>query len=389
MVIAFENLFLHPYEAGISWLEATLAGLGMLPEPPTCIILGAVPQDLPPSARHAAHVVPVALADAAPSARGRIASAIQQRLRPGVHESPAVTAVAQEYDIDVWIGFGGFSGLGRDRPLVLCFPDFQFRHLPEMFGPGEVAAREQQWLEVSARANGLMALSQTVVDDALASSPEVAPKIRVCGFRPFFTMATLAQDPDETRRRYDLPENFLLVSNQVFRHKNHGLVLDALSALKRTGRAVPTVAFTGRPYDPRNPDHFSALLQQTARDGLHDDCRFLGVVSRAEQVALIRAARAVVQPSLFEGRGAIVEESAVLGTPLICSDLPVHREQWAPRARFFDPRDAAALTVLLEDLEVRERKTVEAIVADSTALTRDYGERVLALSRLAQSRAQP
>src|SRR6266478_2192276 len=103
-------------------------------------------------------------------------------------------------------------------------------------------------------------------------------------------------------RRYSLPEKFFLVCNQFWEHKNHLLVLRALALLKQQGKTPPVVAFTGRPYDSRRPEFFGQVLRFVHEHDLHAYCRFLSVLPRDEQVALLRGAEAVIQPSKFEGR---------------------------------------------------------------------------------------
>jgi len=56
-------------------------------------------------------------------------------------------------------------------------------------------------------------------------------------------------------------------------------------------------------------------------------------------LALNARADALVNPSRFEGWSTTVEEAKALGTPLVLSNLPVHREQVAERALYFDPDD--------------------------------------------------
>ncbi|MCA1630583.1 MAG: glycosyltransferase, partial [Acidobacteria bacterium] len=183
--------------------------------------------------------------------------------------------------------------------------------------------------------------------------------------------------PGEVRRKYRLPERFFLVSNQFWEHKNHALVLRALAELKRRGEPPPVVVFTGRPYDPRRPDYFTRLLMFVNEQGLHEHCRFLGVLPRAEQIALIRAASAVVQPSRFEGRGAITEETSLLGTQLLCSDLRAQRELNLPGAIFFDVDDVAGLADLLRRDYPHEQKGERDIADESLRLSRDYGARMM------------
>lgn len=377
MIIAFQNLFGGQYEGGANWLEVSLLGLGALERPPRCLVLGATRDVLPATLRDAPHVEAVALEQRDESKAARLWGAVTRRALKRAWEARSLTEVAERYQVDLWVGFAGFEGLSERRPLLVWFPDFQFRHLPEMFDARELRERERQWNYIAERAQGILAISRSVAEDAVAHHPHIAGKVHVCGFPPVFQTAVLNESPAEVRRRYHLPERFFLVSNQFWQHKNHALVFRALSHLKQCGKVCPVVAFTGRPHDYRRPDAFSEMLRYVEQNGLHEECRFLGVVPRSEQVALVRAAEAVIQPSSFEGRGAIVEETEVLGAQLLCTDLPVHRELDAPRAIFFPIDGMEELAALLERRYARSTRTNEEISAECARLARDYGERLL------------
>ena len=63
----------------------------------------------------------------------------------------------------------------------------------------------------------------------------------------------------------------------------------------------------------------------------------LGLLPRLDQIQLMRAAAAIVQPSLFEGWSTVVEDVRALGKRVFLSDIPVHREQQPPGAIYFQP----------------------------------------------------
>ena len=54
----------------------------------------------------------------------------------------------------------------------------------------------------------------------------------------------------------------------------------------------------------------------------------------------MRAAVAVINPSLFEGWSTTVEEAKSIGVPQLLSDLPVHREQSPLLCKYFDPHNS-------------------------------------------------
>lgn len=379
MVIVFENLFGQGYQGGATWLETSLLALGTVEQPPTCLIWGATNEVLPHSLKHSSHVQPIINSQPDVSKIARLQDALARRLTRRSWEDPAITDLAAARNADLWIGFSGFKGLGALRPLIVWFPDFQFRHFPELFGNDELRDRERQWNFVATRADAIIAISQSVASDAVSSHPQVADKVFVCGFPPIFTLDSLKQDPDGIRQHYHLPERFFLVSNQFFQHKNHALVLRALKHLKETGAAPPVVAFTGLPHDYRQPQAFADLLRFVNENGLNEYCRFLGVIPRDEQIALIRAATAVIHPSKFEGRGAIVEEATVLGAPLLCSDLPVHHELNAPEALFFPPDSVEELVALMKRQYKPSTKDAQTILAESRHLARTYGDQLMAV----------
>jgi glycosyltransferase involved in cell wall biosynthesis len=83
------------------------------------------------------------------------------------------------------------------------------------------------------------------------------------------------------------------------------------------------------------------------QEGLQNDVLFLGFIDRIDQLHLIKGAKALVQPSLFEGWSTVIEDGKAMDKFIIASDIPVHREQLAANAVFFNPLDANELAQLL------------------------------------------
>lgn len=377
MIIAFQNEFGGEYEGGANWLEVTLHSLGTLPDPPTCLVVNTSSEALPESLRQSMYIHAVPLSYSGNSLTQRLIQSLRWRINPKPWEEPALTRLAANYRIDLWVSFAWFHGLAPYRPMLICYPDFQFRELAEFFSSDDIRAREQQWEKITKYAQGIFAISQATASDALKLHPQIADRLYVCGFPPVFQEADLRLNPEEVRRQFSLPERFFLVCNQFWEHKNHLLVLRALSSLKQQGITPPVVAFTGRPYDSRRPNAFSDLLRFVHEHDLHMHCRFCGVLPRDEQLALIRGAEAVIQPSRFEGRGAITEETSLLGTQLLCSDLPVHRELDLVDPIFFDVNDYERLAELLRRNYPRIKSEPARIVEESERRARAYGQRLM------------
>lgn len=372
MVIAFSNTFGGRYEGGANWQESTLLSLGTLPDPPLCLIVGVFDErDLPDTLRQASHVRAVPVDD---DPEWRNSSDTAAALHRGYQE------VARRYSVDLWVGWNDFRGVPPEDPLAVVWPDFHARRLLDR-SQGElriVIRMEQLWESVLERADAILAYSEATAADALDGNPEIADRLHVVEFPPIVVPERLALDPDEIRREYNLPEHYLIVANQFWGHKNHIAVVEALGLLARRGADVPAVVFTGRVGAAGKSENFEFMLRAAHRAGVHAQCRCVGHVPRPEQFALLRGAAAAVQPSEAEGRGAMLEESLILGTPVICSDIPANREQAPPGTPFFDPHDHEALAAAMAAPPPRTDRTREEILSDARERQETCGRKFLA-----------
>jgi glycosyltransferase involved in cell wall biosynthesis len=384
VVIAFSNTFGGRYEGGANWQESTLLSLGTLPDPPRCLIVGAVTDGaLPETLRSASHVRAVPVEDD-PEWRAALAGP-----NPTAAHHRGYEGVAREHGVDLWVGWHDFRGVAPQHMLVVVWPDFHPRRLLDRF-EGElriVIKMEQNWESVLERAQAIFTISESTAAEALEGNADLADRLHVVGFPPVVTPERLALDPRSVRLEYGLPDRYLIVANQFWKHKNHAVVVEALGVLARRGADVPTVAFTGRLDAGGSADYAEEVMRAAARAGVHQQCRFLGHVTRPEQFALLRGASAAVQPSFAEGRGAMLEESLIVGTPVVCSDIPPNREQAPPGTRFFDPEDPDALAeAMMIDLPRRDL-TNEEILGDARARQEACGNKFLAACRSALSAA--
>ena len=77
---------------------------------------------------------------------------------------------------------------------------------------------------------------------------------------------------------------------------------------------------------------------------------FTGFVDETKKQNLIKQASALIFPSLYEGFGLPIVEANVLGTPVICSDIPSFREVAGENALFFNPLDASSIATKIKEL---------------------------------------
>ena len=100
--------------------------------------------------------------------------------------------------------------------------------------------------------------------------------------------------------------------------------------------------------DYRNSEYYNSLIKIIDDNNISDRLSILGFIDRKEQIALMHKAEMVLQPSLFEGWGTVVEDSKVLDKTVILSDIAVHREQMNDKCYLFDPEDSESLILSIE-----------------------------------------
>lgn len=287
--------------------------------------------------------------------RERLASLL---LKPfGYIQDFQISEVSNRIGADVIFPLGSYPFANVRGCQVHWIPDFQHLHLPKYFPKQELRRRGHQHRAIARRERPLVLSSRSARDDWERIAPRHRGKVFVLPFISDIESEISALSPEIERRLLDevglldgeaaLP--YFYIPNQFWQHKNHQVVLDALDCLKSRGRLLPTIVCTGSVSDHRSKEHASRLLSRIEASGLTDHFRILSMVDRPLQLTIMKHARAVLQPSLFEGWNTGVQEALRLGRPLLMSDLPVHREQCPEGARFFDPLSAPELADHLEN----------------------------------------
>jgi glycosyltransferase involved in cell wall biosynthesis len=88
-------------------------------------------------------------------------------------------------------------------------------------------------------------------------------------------------------------------------------------------------------------------------DVVANGVRWLGEVDDAELARLLRGARALVYPSLYEGFGIPILEAMSVGTPVVTSRGGATEEVAGGAAVLVDPRDASSIAAGIEEADRR------------------------------------
>ncbi|WP_456654784.1 glycosyltransferase family 4 protein [Bradyrhizobium sp. JR3.5] len=264
--------------------------------------------------------------------------------------------------IDVVVEAARFFGWRLPIPAVAWIPDLQHRSLPQLFPATARWRREIGFRVQIASGRTIMLSSESALRDFKACYPRAGNRVDVVRFATQPPQAFLNTDPSEVIATYQLPANYFYLPNQFYRHKNHQLVVDALTILKARGVDV-VVCASGSTEDRREPGYYDLVNSELQERGLEAHFRHLGTIPLPHVYALLRTSTALLNPSRFEGWSTTVEEAKSFGVPMVLSDIDVHREQTSGAARYFGVDDPVALADhLMQVSEINSPPTVRNIV---------------------------
>jgi glycosyltransferase involved in cell wall biosynthesis len=331
--LVFSLLTLEPGAVGGSetYARGLLAayGAGAGPERVTVLAGPRVARSLQPLRRGPVEVRAIAEATLRRGRAGRAASLLEGMAWP----PRAAVESAEDADV-LHLPLTVPVPRTRRAPTVVTLFDLLYRDVPDMFGRPEQAFRRLAYERPARRAARVVTVSEH-------SRRRIAPALRIppqriVAIHPGIDHARFRPGPGENPLN---GERYLLYPAALWPHKNHELLLQALSRLAGDLHLVLTGATFGRAREL----HRRALELRIAHRVHH-----LGFVAAGALPGLYRAASALVFPSLAEGFGQPVLEAMACGTPVAASNTGAVAEAAGDAAVLFDPRDAGAMAAAIE-----------------------------------------
>jgi glycosyltransferase involved in cell wall biosynthesis len=301
---------------------------------------------------------------------------------------PAIRRIFNENKIDLVFEAAQYFGWRLEQPALAWMADFQHQLLRHLFSKRAYWKRELGFRAEILSGRTIMLSSEDARSHCERFYPRTRGRTHVVRFAVTARPCLDSADRNRIIDGYGLPRQFFFLPNQFWRHKNHECVIRALGCLKMLGHDI-VVAASGNPLDRGNRGHWGHLRRLVVDLGVAANFRFLGMVPSDDLRALLEGCTAMINPSMSEGWSTTVEEAKAAGTPMILSDLPVHREQAAGIAMFFDatrPQELAdiLLTWAPLDVEKRAKLSIDASISSQAAVKRyskDFLEVICAAAR--------
>lgn len=177
-------------------------------------------------------------------------------------------------------------------------------------------------------------------------------KIRViyCGIDAFFKKVTANDTLEKVKKKYQLPDEFILTLSVLEPKKNTERLLQAYSQLIQQKKNLPKLVIGGsKKYGWKNEKIF--LLVDALK--LTNSIVFTDFIEYEDLVCIYSMAKLFILPSLYEGFGLPVVEAMACGTPVITSNTSSLPEVVGNAAVLVNPYNindiANAIDIVLND----------------------------------------
>ncbi len=231
------------------------------------------------------------------------------------------------------------------KKLIGYIPDCQHLHLKDLFLKRVIWYRNYQFRSVKKHCEKVISTSEAVKKDLLNHYSFSENQIINLGFNPI-----RFENKDNFNKRLD--EDYFLIANQLWEHKNHEFAIKAFKKfLDKNKDSKTKLLCTGYIHDHRNSSHSTKLLNLINELDLNESVLFLGYLQRDEFLDYLVYAKAVVQPSIFEGTpgGLSSADAAGYGVDIFASNIEVNREILYEKISFFDTKNVDTLANLFEN----------------------------------------
>jgi glycosyltransferase involved in cell wall biosynthesis len=251
-------------------------------------------------------------------------------------------------------------------PVVMTVHDLSFVILPQYHTRLNGTYLRLLTPLAARRALLIIAVSASTRRDLVERLGVPEEKVRVIyqGVAGPFTRRPPPERARDVRRRYQLPDAFILSVGTLEPRKNLAGTLHAYRLLRRRLAEAPPLVLVGA-------SGWRLDEQRLLRPGEAGHILRLGYVPDEDLAALYASCSAFVYPSFYEGWGLPVAEALALGAPTVTSNVASLPEVAGDAALLVDPASPQAIAAALERVLV-EHDTAARLRAAGPARVRRF-----------------
>ena len=239
-----------------------------------------------------------------------------------------------------------YHGLSQELPLgvqktnartVVTMHDAIFMRYPELYSRVYRAVFIQKNKYACRVADRIIAISEQTKRDIMQYFDADESKISVVyqGCNNIFRAPISDEAKERIKKKYNLPEHFLLNVGAIEKRKNVALIIEAMQRKQMDAHLV----IVGKP----ELSYFKEVSALVSKYGLEYQVHFIHNAETEDLPVIYSLAEIFIYPSIFEGFGIPILEALCVGTPVISSTGSCFEETGGPDSRYIHPQDADEL----------------------------------------------
>lgn len=262
-----------------------------------------------------------------------------RKFLPFVYSHMLIAAQLLRHRLDVYHSPANVVPLTYLKTSVITVHDLAIYRNPAWF-PTQVFSTRLLVPQSVKRARRIIAVSQSTRKDLRDLFSVPARKISVIPEGVDVKLLPLKDRTVDVRRKYKLPERYLLFVGTLEPRKNVPHLVRAFGALARQPKYRDVGLVLAGAWGHKGSEVFEEIAEQNLKARVW----YLGYLPHNEKLNALKQATAFVFPSLYEGFGLPVLEAMALGTPVVTSRVSSLPEVAGTAALLVDPEDTGELT---------------------------------------------
>lgn len=262
------------------------------------------------------------------------------------------------YHLDIYHGLSNElpPGIAKTKiKTVVSIHDLIFLRYPHYYPFIDRQIYRKKFHNACKMADTIIAISEQTRDDIMDFFKIEPGRIEVLyqGCDPLFFRKVDREAKDRIRKKYQLPDEFMLTVGTIEKRKNQWGIIKAMNERKID---FPLVII-GKP-----TAYFEDLKKYIEKYRVKN-VFLLNYVPGDELPGFYQMAKLFLYPSFFEGFGIPIIEALAAGVPVITSKGGCFHEAGGPGSKYIDPGDSdeigETILALLEDDEGRKKMADE------------------------------
>lgn len=262
----------------------------------------------------------------------------------------------KRHEVELFHGLSNELPKGMDKsdiPSVVTIHDLIFMRYPEFYHSIDRKIYFKKVKYACQAADKIIAISKQTKRD-IETFFQVPPEKIELIYQPVAPVFFEKQDIGAIRKKYSLPEDFILAVGTLEPRKNQLALLQAV----HTANIKTPVVFVGNPAD----SYMAEISRYVAENEMENQVRFLNGLPDSDLAGIYQCATLSVYISVFEGFGLPVIEAMASGCPVITSTVSVLPETAGDAAELCHPaktEEVAEKVALLLGNESHRRELIQ------------------------------